>query len=107
MDVEALTDDTHREVLAMLPPDLMDLTDLESAAALLMSLLAGAPPELPASVQVEDHQVLATDGQQIVVRVYRPRVPRPSSPCLYWMHGGWCWATSRWTMPGAPRSWNS
>ncbi len=88
MDIEARTDDTHREILGFLPPDLMDLTDLESATAQLMGLLAGAPVELPPSVVVEDHRVAAADGHQIVVRVYRPRESRAASPCLYWMHGG-------------------
>lgn len=88
MDVAARTDDTHREVLAVLPGNLMDLSDLEGAVALLMSLLGGAPAELPATVVVEDHLVPAADGHPLLVRVYRPRSPRESSPCLYWMHGG-------------------
>lgn len=88
MDVAARTDDTHREVLAFLPDNLMDLSDLESAVTLLMSLLAGAPAEVPAGVVVEDHHVPATDGHELMIRVYRPLAPRASSPCLYWMHGG-------------------
>jgi acetyl esterase/lipase len=88
VDVAARTDDTHREVLGFLPPDLMDFTHLESAAAQLMAMLNSAPVELPSSVTIEDHTVAAGDGHEILVRVYRPRSPRPSSPCLYWMHGG-------------------
>ncbi|MGB8857813.1 MAG: alpha/beta hydrolase [Ilumatobacteraceae bacterium] len=88
MDLEARTDDTHREILGFLPPDLMDFTDLEGATARLMSMLTSAPPELPSSVVIDDHHVAAADGHQILVRLYRPRQARAASPCLYWMHGG-------------------
>ena len=88
MDIEARTDETHRQILGFLPPDLMDLTDLASATAQLMGLLAGTPAELPPSVVVDDHHVAAADGHQLLVRIYRPREARPESPCLYWMHGG-------------------
>ena len=88
MDIEARTDDTHRQILGFLPPDFMDFSDLERGVAQLMSMLGGAPPELPESVVIEDHLVSAADGHEILVRTYRPREPRAASPCLYWMHGG-------------------
>lgn len=88
MDIAARTDDTHREVLAMLPSNFMDLSDLESAVTLLMSMLGGAPAEVPAGVAIEDHHVPTSDGHQLLVRVYRQHALRASSPCLYWMHGG-------------------
>ncbi len=88
MDIEARTDDTHRQILGFLPPDFMDFSDLERGVAQVMTMLGAGAPELPASVVVEDHHVPSADGHQIVVRVYRPVEPRPASPCLYWMHGG-------------------
>ncbi len=88
MDIEARTDETHRQVLAILPPNLMDFSDLAAGVTQLMSLLGAATPELPDSVEIEDHHVPADDGHQVLVRVYRPRTPRPDSPSLYWMHGG-------------------
>ena len=88
MDVIARTDDTHRELLAMLPANFMDLSDLPTAVAQLMSMLGGVPAEVPDGVVVEDHHLQTTDGHQLLVRLYRPRVARASSPCLYWMHGG-------------------
>jgi len=88
VDIAARTDDTHREVLAVLPNDFMDLSDLEAAVAMVMSMLGSAPAEIPAGVVIDDHHVLTTDGHRLLVRLYRPRSARASSPCLYWMHGG-------------------
>lgn len=88
MDIQARTDESHRQVLGFLPADFMDLSDLGSAVETIMGLLGSAPAELPDTVIVQDHFVQASDGHQILVRVYRPRVPRTLSPCLYWMHGG-------------------
>jgi acetyl esterase/lipase len=88
MDIESRTDDTHREILAMLPSNLFDFSDLESGIAQLMALLGAAPVELPASVQIDDHAVAVADGHEITVRVYRPGSARASSPALYWIHGG-------------------
>lgn len=72
----------------MLPSNFMDLSDLESAVAMVMSMLGSAPAEIPAEVVIDDHHVQTTDGHQLLVRVYRPRAQRAASPCLYWMHGG-------------------
>jgi acetyl esterase/lipase len=88
MDIEARTDDTHREILAMLPPNLFDFSDLEGGIAQLMALLGAAPVELPVSVQIDDHKVTVEDGHDVTVRVYRPGTVRASSPALYWIHGG-------------------
>ncbi len=88
MDIEARTDATHREILAMLPADLMDFSDFDTAAANLMAMLAAAPVELPESVTLEDHHVDTVDGHDLLVRVYRPRDADTSSAALYWIHGG-------------------
>ena len=88
MDLESRTDEDHRAVLAMLPANLMDFSDFGAAVAQLMSLLAGAPAALPDGVVVEDHNVDASDGHQVMVRLYRPAGQRVSRPALYWIHGG-------------------
>ncbi len=88
MDIEARTDDTHRDILQMLPANLMDFTDLDAAVAQLMALLGAAPVELPDSIELVDHTVSSADGQSIVVRLYRPRNCAPPSAGLYWIHGG-------------------
>jgi acetyl esterase/lipase len=88
MDIEARMDDTHRALLGMLPPDLMDFTDLDTAVDQLMTMLQAAPVELPESVELVDHHVQAADGHQIMVRLYRPRDARPNGPGLFWIHGG-------------------
>ena len=88
MDIEARTDATHREILGMLPPDLMDFTDFDTAVANLMELLAAAPVELPESVVIEDHHVGTADGHDLLVRVYRPREASTPGAALYWIHGG-------------------
>lgn len=88
MDLVARTDDTHRQLLELLPPDLMDLSDLDVGISRLMTMLGGAVAELPQSVVIDDHLVPASDGHQMLVRLYRPAAARPNSPCLYWIHGG-------------------
>jgi acetyl esterase/lipase len=88
VDIEARTDATHREILGMLPPDLMDFTDFDTAVANLMALLAAAPVELPESVVLEDHHVTTADGHDLLIRLYRPGQANTSRAALYWIHGG-------------------
>lgn len=88
MDLEARTDDTHREVLAMLPPDLFDFSDLDAGIANVMGLLGATPVELPDSVSLDDELVASADGHELIVRLYRPSGVAASSPALYWIHGG-------------------
>jgi acetyl esterase/lipase len=88
MDIEARTDDTHREILALLPPNLFDFSNLEQGIDQLLQLLGAMPVELPASVEISDHVARATDGHEITMRVYRPTGVAASSPGLFWIHGG-------------------
>lgn len=88
VDLDRWTDDTHREILQLLPPDLMDFRDLEGGIARLMTMLGAAPVELPAGVDISDHLVDADDGHRVLVRVYRPSGVTDALPVLYWMHGG-------------------
>ncbi len=86
MDITTRMDDEHRAVLEMLPPGLLDLSDLTAARATLDALMVPVP--LPESVLVEDHHVEGFDGHQVMVRIYRPAEARQNSPALYWIHGG-------------------
>jgi acetyl esterase/lipase len=88
VDIDARTDDTHRQILGFLPPDLFDLSDLAVGIERLMSLLGAPPPDLPSSVAVTDHHATAADGHQVLVRVHRPAERAGAIPCLYWIHGG-------------------
>ena len=88
MDLEARTDDVHRQVLQFLPPDLFDFADLEVGVARLMAMFAGAPAQLPDSVVVDDRRITTPDGHELLVRLYRPAQPGANLPALYWVHGG-------------------
>jgi acetyl esterase/lipase len=88
MDIAQLTDEAHRAVLELLPPDLMDLTDIAAASDRFTALLAARPAVIPDGVEVDDHLVPLADGHQLVVRVYRSSSARPMSPGLLWIHGG-------------------
>jgi acetyl esterase/lipase len=88
MELEPRTDAVHREILGMLPPNLMDFTDLEGGISQLMAMLGAAPVELPDGIEVADHHTVTTDGHELLVRSYRPSEVGTSAPALYWMHGG-------------------
>ena len=88
-DVAALTDDVHRSMLELLPPDLFDLSDLDAGVARLTALFASAPPEPVSGVEVDDRNVRTADGHDLLVRLYRPESSSPGPlPALLWMHGG-------------------
>jgi acetyl esterase/lipase len=87
MDLEPRTDEDHRSLLAVLPSNLFDFSDLATGVATLTAMFAATPAELPDSVVIEDHQVDGPDGT-VLVRLYRPSQTRSASPALYWMHGG-------------------
>lgn len=88
MNLDDRTDATHREILGMLPPDLMDLSDLEVGVERVMSMLGAAPAELPDTISVTDHMVAANDGHELLIRIYRPTSGRADSPAMFWIHGG-------------------
>lgn len=88
IDIDASTDDTHREILSMLPPTLFDFSDLEAGVNGLMAMLTAAPPELPSTVGIDDHHVELDDGHSLLVRTYRHAETTGAAPALYWMHGG-------------------
>ena len=80
IDLEAETDSTHREILAMLPNGLLTLDDIPAIRA----MIAGQPADFPEGVLVEDTYIsgLNNDPDERV-RLYKPielrkRVPWPA-----------------------------
>ena len=89
ISLEEHVDADHLAVLAMLPVDLLDLSDLAAARARFDEFMDQAPaPDIPDSVEVSDHHTETVDGHRLLVRVYRPKQRRDRSPCLYSIHGG-------------------
>lgn len=90
IDLAARLDDTHRAVLDVFPPDLLDLSDIERTRVGLAALFDAMPaPELPPSVTIEDTHVPGLDGDpEVMIRLYRPDGLPAGSPALYWIHGG-------------------
>ncbi|MCP3990533.1 MAG: alpha/beta hydrolase [Actinomycetia bacterium] len=83
-------DDDHRAVLAALPTDLLDLSDIEVARARLAALFDMLPtPELPATVEISEVEADGIDGGPAVrLKLYQPSGRDPSAPALLWIHGG-------------------
>ncbi|MFK7920185.1 MAG: alpha/beta hydrolase [Ilumatobacter sp.] len=90
IDLEAVLDEQHAAVLSMLPPTLMDMSDIPAARAQLNGLLAAMPsPELPPEVTVTEAFVPSLDGAPDVrVKVYTPAGLAPGAGALLWIHGG-------------------
>ena len=90
IDLGARLDDDHLAVLNMLPPGMLDLSDIPTTRENVAQLLGSMPtPPLPDGMTVEDVAVPGLDGDpDLVVRLYRPANLAPDSPALYWIHGG-------------------
>lgn len=90
IDLTTVLDADHRAVLDVLPPDLLDLSDIDRTRAGLAELLGAMPaPELPSTVTIEDVMVPGLDGDpDVQVRLYKPEGMAAGSPALYWIHGG-------------------
>lgn len=90
IDLESRLDDIHRSVLEVLPPDLLELSDIARTRLGLDALLGALPaPEMPAGVTVGDVHVPGVDGDpDVMVRLYRPAELAAGAPALYWIHGG-------------------
>ena len=78
----------------MLPPDLMDMSDIPAARARLGGLLAMMPaPELPADVTITEVMAPSVDGAPDVrLKLYTPVRPRTPAParCCGCTAAGWC-----------------
>ena len=90
IDLDAVLDEQHAAVLSMLPPDLMDLSDIPVARARLEGLLAMMPaPELPADVTITEVMAPSLDGAPDVrLKIYTPDGLAPGAGALLWFHGG-------------------
>lgn len=90
IDLEAALDEQHAAVLSMLPPDLMDLSDISAGRTRLDGLLAMMPtPPLPDDVAVTEAFAPSLDGAPDVrVKVYTPSSPTSGAGALLWIHGG-------------------
>ncbi len=90
IDLTTRLDEHHLAVLNALPPDLLDLSDIDRTRAGLDGLMAQLPaPEMPSDVAVEDVMVPGLDDDpDVMVRLYRPADLAANAPALYWIHGG-------------------
>ncbi len=90
IDLDSALDEQHAAVLSMLPPDLMDLSDIPTARARLEGLLAMMPaPELPADVAITEVMAPSLDGgPDVRLKVYTPAGLESGAGLLLWFHGG-------------------
>lgn len=88
---ESRVDPELRELLALLPGDLFDTTDLDRTRATLdlFAQAAVLPPDRE-DVSVSNVPVPSRDGSLLAARIYRPRPVADTSlrPALVWIHGG-------------------
>jgi len=90
INLEEALDEAHAAVLQVLPPDLMDLSDIDAARQTLDGLLTAMPkPPMPESVDVSEQFVPGVDGAPDVrVKIYRPNGLGDAAPAMLWIHGG-------------------
>lgn len=90
IDLDSALDEGHAAVLSVLPPDLMDLSDIPAARERLAGLLAMLPaPPLPEGLDVSERTVPGHDGAPDVrVKIYRPAGLGAGAPAMLWIHGG-------------------
>lgn len=90
IDLEAALDEQHAALVAMLPADLMDLSDIDAARARLDGLFEMLPAlPLPPDVVVTEAFAPSLDGAPDVrVKVYTPQDLAPDAGALLWIHGG-------------------
>lgn len=90
IDLDAALDEPHAAVLSMLPPDLMDLSDIPAARARLNGLLEMMPsPELPPDVTITEAAAPSLDGgPDVRVKIYTPSGLESGAGALLWIHGG-------------------
>lgn len=90
INLEDALDEMHAAVLAMLPPTLLDLSDLAACRAQLDMVLGATPvPPMPDNVTISEVHVPGFDGDPDVrVKLYTPDDLAAGSPALVWIHGG-------------------
>jgi len=89
IDLTTRVDEMHNAVLAALPPDLLDLTDIAVCRANIEGFLAAVPVELPPGVAITEQMVPGHDGDPDVrVKIYTPEGVAAGAPAMLWIHGG-------------------
>ncbi len=90
IDLEAHVDDVHKAVLQMLPPSLLDLSDIPACRATIAGFLEAMPEvPLPEGVAIGEEMVPGYSGEPDVrVKTYRPAGLAADAPALLWIHGG-------------------
>lgn len=90
IDLEAVLDEQHAAVLGMLPPTLMDLSDIAAARAQLDALIDMMPqPPLPGDVTISEATAPSLDGgPDVRLKIYTPDDLESDAAAIYWIHGG-------------------
>lgn len=90
IDLDTALDEMGAAVLSMLPPDLMDLSDIDAGRARLDGLLAMMPaPPMPDGVDITEAVAPGLDGgPEVRVKVYTPSGQTAPIGAMLWMHGG-------------------
>ncbi len=90
VDLDRVLDEQHCDVLTLLPPDLVDLSDIPAARERVDALLQAMPtPQMPDDVTVTEASAPSLDGgPDVRLKVYTPDEPRAAVGGIYWIHGG-------------------
>lgn len=89
-DITPVLDEQHAAVVGMLPPDLLDLSDIPRCREQIGAFLAQMPrPELPANVVIDEAMVPGFGSDpEVRVKTYIPDGLQPGASALCWIHGG-------------------
>ncbi len=91
IDLDEAVDELHGAVLAALPADLLDLTDIPATRERFAALLESMPvPDVPDNVTVTEAFAdgLVDSDPKVRLKLYRPDGLAAAVPTLYWIHGG-------------------
>ena len=90
INLDEALDEMHGAVLSVLPPDLLDLTDIDVARARIAGLFEAMPvPDMPSNVTVSEVHVPGYGGDpEVRVKLYRPDGLPVNAPAHLWIHGG-------------------
>jgi len=91
MDIVKRLDDQHAAALELIPPELVDVANVEVARTTFAAVLAAIMTDVPAveGVTHEDHHIPGAPGDpDVLVRVYRPVGATELLPTLLWFHAG-------------------
>lgn len=90
INLEEALDEMHAAILSLLPPTLLDLSDLAACRTQIDAVLGAAPvPPMPENVTISEVQVPGFEGDPDVrVKMYTPDNLPADSPAIVWIHGG-------------------